>query len=152
VCDAPDDDPTTAPDLPAVTSLILNVTIDCLDSESVARFWAAVTGWPASKQEMPGNPFWLVGPPDGDGAGSEDGLGPGPRLVFVEVAEGKAAKNRVHLDLVPASAGPTAQGDEVARLEALGARIVDDRRHVSPGGWVVMADPEDNEFCLEGGD
>ena len=118
--------------------MILNVTFDCVDGELLARFWSGVTSWPWSKEEMPGNPFWVVGHPDADRT----------RLVFVEVPESKAAKNRVHLDLV---ADGGSQADEVARLEALGATIVDDRRRATPGGWVVMADPEGNEFCVEGG-
>jgi hypothetical protein len=87
---------------------------------------------------MPGNPYWVVG----------DAEGLSLRLVFVNVPEAKALKNRLHLDLVPLS---TPQAEELARFESLGARIVDDRRHLEPGGWVVMEDPEGNEFCLEGG-
>lgn len=121
-----------------MTATILNVTFDCLDSESVAGFWSAVTGWPRSFQDMPGNPFWVVGPDD-DGA---------PRLVFVTVSEPKNGKNRVHLDLLPHAGS---QEQEVARIESLGGRIVDDRRQSVPGGWVVMADPEGNEFCVEAG-
>jgi hypothetical protein len=62
-----------------------------------------------------------------------------PDLLFLEVPEGKAVKNRLHLDLRPED-----QGAEVARLEALGARWVS----VGQGevSWVVMADPEGNEF------
>ena len=86
---------------------------------------------------MPANPFWLV-------AESEDSS---PRLVFVEVPESKRVKNRLHLDLLPTR---VSQQDEVLRIESLGARIVDDRRGVEPGGWVVMEDPEGNEFCIEG--
>jgi predicted enzyme related to lactoylglutathione lyase len=120
----------------AVRSAILNVTFDCRDAAHQARFWSAVTRWPASKQEMPGNPFWLVASTGSDGV----------HLVFVEVPEPKTVKNRVHLDLVPEEGS---QDDEVVRLEALGARIVDDRRMAEPGGWVMMADPEGNEFCVE---
>jgi predicted enzyme related to lactoylglutathione lyase len=120
-------------------SAILNVTFDCGDAAALARFWSGVTRWPAARVEMPGNPFWLVAR-DGD-----DGV----RMVFVEVPEGKVGKNRVHLDLRPAEGS---QEEEVARLEAMGARILDDRRNSAPGGWVVMADPEGNEFCLEQGD
>jgi predicted enzyme related to lactoylglutathione lyase len=120
------------------TCSILNVTFDCLDSESVAGFWSAVTGWPRSFQDMPGNPFWVVGPDD-DGA---------PHLVFVTVSEPKNSKNRVHLDLLPRAGS---QEQEVARIESLGGRVVDDRRQSLPGGWVVMADPEGNEFCVESG-
>ena len=117
-------------------SAILNVTFDCRDAALLARFWSAVTRWPASKQDMPGNPFWLV-------ARSED---EGVHLVFVEVPEPKTVKNRLHLDLVPEEGS---QDDEVARFQALGAGILDDRRRATPGGWVVMADPEGNEFCVE---
>ena len=119
-------------------SSILNVTFDCSDAESVARFWSDVTRWPVSKEDMPGNPYWVVS------AGGDAS----PQLVFVEVPEPKHAKNRVHLDLLPQE-GP--QDQEVARIEALGARIVDDRRGATPGGWVVMADLEGNEFCVEPG-
>jgi predicted enzyme related to lactoylglutathione lyase len=120
-----------------MTSSILNATFDCSDGVMMARFWSGVTGWPSSKQEPPGNPYWLVGQLDGVG----------PRLVFVEVPEAKSAKNRMHLDLVPRDGS---QAEEVARITALGGRVIDDRRRVEPGGWVVMADPEGNEFCLEG--
>ncbi|MFD3405318.1 VOC family protein [Kribbella sp. NPDC058693] len=120
-------------------SAILNVTFDCGDSAAVARFWSAVTRWPAEKVEMPGNPFWVVADPERDG----------PQLVFVEVPEPKGGKNRVHLDLLPQGGS---QDDELARLQALGAVVVDDRRTAEPGGWIMMADPEGNEFCLEPND
>lgn len=123
-----------------VYSSILNVTFDCVDAASLARFWSEVTGWPCSRQEVPGNPYWVVGDPDGSAT---------PRLVFVNVPERKATKNRLHIDLAPRGGS---QRDELARIESLGARIVDDRRHLEPGGWVVMEDLEGNELCLEGGD
>jgi predicted enzyme related to lactoylglutathione lyase len=115
---------------------VVNTTFDCADAASTARFWSEVTGWPCTKIEMPGNPFWLVQGP----------AGVMPHLVFVEVPEPKTVKNRIHLDLVPRDAS---QAEEVARIESLGGRIVDDRRQASPGGWVMMADPEGNEFCVE---
>jgi predicted enzyme related to lactoylglutathione lyase len=119
-----------------VRSAILNVTFDCVDAALLARFWSGVTRWPASRQDMPGNPFWLVARPGDDGV----------HLVFVEVPEAKSAKNRVHLDLVPEDGS---RDEEVARFAALGARVLDERRAATPGGWVVMADPEDDEFCVE---
>jgi hypothetical protein len=74
-------------------------------------------------------------------AGSpEDGVA--PDLLFLPVPEGKAVKNRLHLDLRPLD-----QDAEVTRLEALGAR----RASVGQDDavtWVVMADPEGNEFCV----
>ncbi len=116
----------------------MNVTFDCTDSARMARFWGEVTRWPATKVDMPGNPFWVV-------ASEDDAL---PHLVFVEVHESKQVKNRIHLDLLPQDGS---QADELDRLQALGARIIYDRREASPGGWIVMADIEGNEFCLEQG-
>ena len=69
----------------------MNVTFDCTDSARMARFWGEVTRWPATKVDMPGNPFWVV-------ASEDDAL---PHLVFVEVHESKQVKNRIHLDLLP---------------------------------------------------
>jgi predicted enzyme related to lactoylglutathione lyase len=120
-----------------VSALVLNITFDCLDARAVAQFWEAVTGYPNELQQQPGNDYWVVGPSDGSL----------PRLVFVTVPEKRAAKNRVHLDLLPRDSA--SQEEEVARLVGLGAQVVDDRRDSTPGGWVVMADPEGNEFCIE---
>ena len=115
-----------------MSSSVLNVTFDCSDAASVAQFWSEVTRWPCTKHQMPGNTFWVVGVPGGTG----------PRLVFVNVPEPKTVKNRVHVDFWADDEEATA-----LRIEALGAR----RRWVSedPGDpFVVLADPEDNEFCI----
>jgi len=117
---------------------ILNVTFDCSDAASTASFWSELTNWPCSKEQMQGNPFWMVALP---AVGAS-------RLVFVDVVDAKTVKNRIHLDLVPEDAS---QDQEVDRIFTLGARIIDDRRQATPGGWVVMADPQGNEFCVEGG-
>jgi predicted enzyme related to lactoylglutathione lyase len=113
-----------------VSSFILNITVDCADPQRVARFWAAVTGWPASRQ---GQADYAVGP----GGGS-------PRLYFVPVPEPKKSKNRMHLDVVPGDRG---QDEEITRLTEIGASVVSDQR--PDIGWVIMADPEGNEFCIE---
>ena len=79
----------------------------------------------------------MLEPPAGS---PEDGTS--PDLLFVKVPEGKEVKNRLHLDLRPAD-----QAAEVRRLEALGATRVS----VGQGDdvtWVVMADPDGNEFCV----
>src|SRR5216683_2153960 len=76
----------------------------------------------------------VLEPPEGS---PEDGVA--PDLLFLKVPQDKAVKNRLHLDLRPVD-----RDAEVARLEALGARRIDvGQREVS---WVVMADPEGNEF------
>ncbi|MFE9453651.1 VOC family protein [Streptomyces sp. NPDC006739] len=75
----------------------------------------------------------------------ERGTGLGRRLLFQRVPETKTVKNRLHLDLHP---GEGRREAEVARLEALGALVV--RRVREPAGeWVLMADPEGNEFCVQ---
>jgi hypothetical protein len=67
------------------------------------------------------------------------------RLLFVEVPERKQVKNRVHLDLAPAEG---TRDQELARLVEVGATVVDDLRREDGPGWVVLADPEGNEFCI----
>jgi predicted enzyme related to lactoylglutathione lyase len=115
-----------------MSSFILNITVDCADPERVARFWAAVTGWPATRE-------WQ----DDYAVGTADGS---PRLYFVPVPEPKTVKNRVHLDIVP---DDRSQDEEVARLTGIGASVISDRR--PDVGWVIMADPEGNEFDVERG-
>lgn len=67
------------------------------------------------------------------------------RLLFIEVPEAKEIKNRVHLDLRPTDVTRDA---EIERVLALGATEVDDRRLPDGRGWMVLADPEGNEFCI----
>ncbi|KDN76468.1 VOC family protein [Streptomyces olindensis] len=75
----------------------------------------------------------------------ESGTGLGRRLLFQRVPETKTVKNRLHLDLHP---GEGRRDEEVARLEGLGASVL--RRVKEQGGeWVVLADPEGNEFCVQ---
>jgi predicted enzyme related to lactoylglutathione lyase len=121
-----------------MTTAVFNVTFDCHDARRVAEFWSAVTGYELEYVDMPGNPFWLASPPGERW----------PRLVFVTVPEAKVVKNRVHLDLMPVGGD---QAYEIERLHTLGATIVDDRREMEPGGWVLLQDPEGNEFCIERG-
>jgi predicted enzyme related to lactoylglutathione lyase len=117
-------------------SAILNITFDCHDPDVVSRFWCAVTGYSLEAVKSPGNDYWVASGPDDKW----------PRLVFVRVPENKVVKNRVHVDLMPIERD---QEGELNRLLGLGATIVDDRRALRPGGWVVLADPEGNEFCVE---
>jgi glyoxalase superfamily protein len=119
-----------------MSSRVLNVTFDCADPGLLARFWGEATGWEIHQRSArPGAEEYAVGPPAPGGI----------RLYFVCVPEGKVVKNRIHLDLVPPDG---ALDEEVARLVGLGARVLPSQ----PAGvsWVVLADPEGNEFCLEG--
>jgi hypothetical protein len=70
----------------------------------------------------------------------------GLALLFIPVPEGKTAKNRVHLDVQPTDCD---RDDQVTRALELGATIVADHRKDDGTGWVTMADPEGNEFCIE---
>ncbi len=83
-----------------------------------------------------------------DKPGDEDVLIEGAGLLFVTVPEPKTVKNRVHLDLQPKD---RTRDEEVERVLALGATLVDDRRNPDGTGWAVLADPEGNEFCVERG-
>jgi hypothetical protein len=69
----------------------------------------------------------------------------GRRLLFIEVPDTKSVKNRLHLDLRPVDGS---RDEEVERLGHLGATQVADLRHPDGTGWVVLADPEGNEFCV----
>jgi len=105
--------------------------IDSTDPGRVASFWESALGWRRTFEQ---EGQVCLEPPEGS---PEDGVA--PDLVFLRVPEVKAVKNRLHLDLRPAD-----QSAEVARLEALGARQVNiGQDDVS---WVVMADPDGNEF------
>jgi hypothetical protein len=66
-------------------------------------------------------------------------------ILFIRVPEPKSVKNRVHFDLRPAD---RTRDQEVARLLEHGATEVDDQRRPDGTGWVVLADPEGNEFCV----
>jgi len=111
----------------------LAIVIDAADPDVLRDFWVAAAGY---------EPFGSAGayrsavPPDGQD---------GPKLVFQQVPEARAAgKNRLHLDIVV--------GDEIVaeaeRLEALGATPRTDLIEEVGTSWIVMADPEGNEFCL----
>jgi hypothetical protein len=109
------------------------ITIDAADPAALSRWWASVLGWRVTYEDDDQS---VVEPPAGS---PEDGVV--ADLLFVKVDDAKAGKNRVHLDLRPDD-----RDAEVGRVEALGARRVD----IGQGerSWVVLADPEGNEFCI----
>jgi catechol 2,3-dioxygenase-like lactoylglutathione lyase family enzyme len=115
-----------------VTIRIQCLCIDTTDPARLASFWQAALGWRRTFEE---DDEVVLEPPEGS---KEEGVA--PDLLFLRVPEEKAGKNRLHLDLRPGD-----QAAEVARLEALGARRADVGQ--GPGvSWVVMADPDGNEF------
>jgi catechol 2,3-dioxygenase-like lactoylglutathione lyase family enzyme len=119
-----------------MASTLRNITFDAGDARTLAWFWAQALGWQLYFDE---DPEVLVAP-------CYPHVGTGPQLLFVPVPEGKAAKNRVHLDLQPTD---RTRDEEVARLIELGASLVEDHRNEAGTGWVYLADPEGNEFCVE---
>jgi hypothetical protein len=140
----------------------VQVVLDCADPDRLARFWAEALGY--QLQDPPaGYPTWedflrdIGVPPEDWNAASAlvDPTGRGPRIYLQRVAEPKAGKNRMHLDLNVGGGidTPPEQRREnvaaaVARLTALGATQV--REHTERGEyWVVMQDPEGNEFCVQ---
>jgi predicted enzyme related to lactoylglutathione lyase len=107
------------------------LVLDCTDPERLARFWAPALG------------YVNVGT-----AGSYVALYPdgrdGPKLLLQRVDEAKTVKNRMHLDIVAADIEV-----EAGRLVALGAtRLGDGPRSEHGSTWILMADPEGNEFCV----
>ncbi len=116
-----------------MTSLVRHVTIDCADAYALASFWAQVLDARLSDDDKPGDEEALV-------------ESPGASLLFIQVPEPKAAKNRVHLDLQPQD---RTRDEEVERLIGIGATLLDDRRNPDGTGWATLADPEGNEFCVE---
>jgi predicted enzyme related to lactoylglutathione lyase len=113
---------------------IHEITFDAQDPHALARFWGALLEREIRPGDMPQDDSVLVTPAPGQ-----------PGLLFLRVPERKTAKNRIHFDLWPTSAG---RDDQVNRATSLGAVVLDDRRREDGAGWVVFADPEGNEFCI----
>jgi predicted enzyme related to lactoylglutathione lyase len=113
-------------------SRIAVIAIDAVNPRLVAEFWCNVLGWQVVDEDDEG--VISIASPDGEW----------PTIDVVGVAERKAVKNRLHLDLRADGVGTP---DELERLLSLGARRVD----IGQGpdvSWVVLGDPEGNEFCL----
>ena len=119
-----------------MTAVISHTTIDATDAYAQSLFWEKVLGFAEDPDDPnePGHEECMIF--------SEDGR---TRVLFIEVADKKQVKNRVHFDLVPAEG---TRDEEAARLVSIGAMVVNDLRRPDGSGWVVLADPEGNEFCI----
>ena len=119
-----------------MTAVISHTTIDAADAYAQSLFWAKVLGYAEDPDDPnePGHEECMIFSPDGR-----------TRVLFIEVPDTKQVKNRMHFDLVPAEGTRDA---EAARLISIGATVVDDLRRPDGSGWVVLADPEGNEFCI----
>jgi catechol 2,3-dioxygenase-like lactoylglutathione lyase family enzyme len=122
-----------------MTSKFTELAIDCADPSALARFWCSVLGYEVQDED---DGYVAIGSPLVPEGRDRPGPVP-PTLAFARVPEGKTIKNRLHIDVNPTD---TEQDEEVRRLLDLGARRVDlGQGDVS---WVVLADPEGNEFCV----
>ena len=113
------------------------ITVDASDPHLLASFWAEALGWKVG-EDVNDIEVWIereLGDPENTGF---------PDILFLKNSDAKAGKNRLHLDLRPDD-----QDAEVARLESLGAQKIEIGQSGSQEcTWVVMADPEGNEFCV----
>ena len=113
---------------------LAGITIDCADPARLASFWSALLDI-AVTGEHGDDAGWAT-------VGSR--LDHQPRLTFQRVPEPRTAKVRIHLDI---QVGPGQVEAEAARLTDLGATFLH-RGEQGPHGWITLADPEGNEFCV----
>jgi len=119
-----------------MTSFISHTTVDCADAYTLSRWRQGVLDYveDADDPNLPGHEECLIMSRDGS-----------HKLLFIEVPDTKQAKNRIHFDLRPADG---TRDEELARLIDHGAKPLDDLRRPDGTGWVTLADPEGNEFCI----
>jgi hypothetical protein len=121
-----------------MTSFISHTSIDCGNAYELSEWWKQVLGYVDIEDDPnePGHEECMIRHPE-----------TGHSLLFIEVPEGKSVKNRIHFDLRPSD---RTRDEEVERLLGIGAsQVADFRGKYGPGtGWVVLTDPEGNEFCI----
>ena len=113
------------------TGPTIGLVLDCHDPARLAQFWASALDYVSLGEAG----AYVVLLPDGR---------PGPKLLLQQVPEPKTTKNRMHLDIDAVDIEA-----EATRLEGLGARrVADDQIHEHGTNWILMTDPEGNEFCV----
>jgi hypothetical protein len=119
-----------------MAAYISHTSVDCADAYTLSSWWQQVLdyGQDPTDPNFPGHEECLIISPDQN-----------HQVLFIEVPEAKASKNRIHFDLRPSDG---TRDEELARLVALGATPVNDLRQPDGTGWVTLADPEGNEFCI----
>jgi Glyoxalase-like domain len=113
------------------TGPVAAIVMDAVAPTMLATFWSAATGWPVTH----GGPHFSA---------LRSATGRGPYLELLRTTDPKVVKNRLHLDVAPPAGGD--QNAEVKRLLSLGAHFADIGQGDVP--WVVLSDPEGNEFCV----
>jgi Glyoxalase-like domain len=121
-----------------MSSRISHTSFDALDAYAQSVFWSRVLDFVEDPDDPnePGHEECLITSRDRT-----------QRLLYITVPDGKVVKNRVHLDLRPAD---RTREEEVDRVVALGAVQLADHRRADGSGWITLADPEGNEFCILG--
>ena len=119
-----------------MASRVSNIAINCDNAFELSEWWKPVLAY----SDVPGDP---------NEAGDEEcmivDLDTGHRLLFTEVDELQEPEGRIHLDLVPVD---RRRDEEIERVLGLGASEVADRRNPDGTGWMVLADPAGNLFCI----
>lgn len=143
-------------------ALSIQVVIDCADPAQLASFWSTALGY--TLQAPPSGfdtwPAFLasIGVPESEWNSASaiiDPDGKGPRIYFQRVPEHKTSKNRLHLDLNVGGGPDVDMGERLARVGAAVGKLMEagaTRLHdMNQRGefWVVMTDPEGNEFCVQ---
>ena len=119
-----------------MVSVLSHLSVDSHDAYAQSVWWTQVLGYAEDPDDPnePGHEECMIFSPDGS-----------HRVLFIDVPDEKQVRNRVHFDLRPTD---RPRDEEVERVVALGASVVQDCRTADGRGWVVMADPEGNEFCI----
>jgi Glyoxalase-like domain len=119
-----------------MTSRISHTSFDAINAYAQSLFWSQVLDFTEDPDDPnePGHEECLIMSPDRS-----------QLVLFITVPDAKLVKNRVHLDLRPVD---RSREQEVDRVMALGASYLADYRRPDGGGWITLADPEGNEFCI----
>lgn len=121
-----------------MTAFISHTTIDCANAYELSEWWKPVLGYVDldGDPNLPGHAECMIRHPE-----------TGHSVLFIEVPDVKTGKNRIHFDLRPIEG---TRDEELEVLLAHGAtQVADHRGQYGPGtGWVILADPEGNEFCI----
>jgi hypothetical protein len=121
-----------------MTAFISHTTVDCRNAYELSEWWKPVLGYVDidGDPNLPGHEECMIRHP-----------GSGHSILFIEVPDTKTVKNRIHFDLRPVEG---TRDEELGRLLERGAtQVADHRGQHGPGtGWVILADPEGNEFCI----
>jgi hypothetical protein len=121
-----------------MTCFVSHTTVDCRNAYELSEWWKQLLGYEdlPGDPNLPGHEECLIQRPDG-----------GHQLLFIEVPDTKTVKNRLHFDLRPTERN---RAEEVAWALSIGATLHEDHGDkYGPGiGWVTLADPEGNEFCI----